>query len=134
MIVVDTNVIAYLFIDGNYSEQSKVLLKHDSDWISPFLWKSEFRNVLVLYIKQGFISLADAQLLMHEAEDFMSGNEYEVNSYEILELVSDSTCSAYDCEFVALAKRLNLSLFTSDKRILKDFPGIASSLKDFKLQ
>ena len=134
MIVVDTNVIAYLFIDGNYSEQSKVLLKHDSDCISPFLCKSEFRNVLVLYIKQGFISLADAQLLMHEAEDFMSGNEYEVNSYEILELVSDSTCSAYDCEFVALAKRLNLSLFTSDKRILKDFPGIASSLKDFKLQ
>jgi predicted nucleic acid-binding protein len=49
-------------------------------------------------------------------------------------IVSKSDCSAYDCEFVALAKRLNLSLFTSDKRILKDFSDIAHSLRDFELQ
>jgi len=64
----------------------------------------------------------------------MSGNEYEVNSYEIVELVSKSDCSAYDCEFVALARRFNVSLFTSDKRILKDFADIADSLWDFELQ
>ena len=132
MIVVDTNVIAYLFIEGDSSEQAKALLKHDSEWISPFLWKSEFRNVLAHYLRQGSISLTDIKLIMREAENFMSGNEYEVSSTEILDLVSDSTCSAYDCEFVALAKRLNLSLFTSDKRILKDFPDSANSLKSFK--
>ena len=84
-------------------------LKYDSGWISPFVQKSEFRNVVALYYRQGFISLEEAQLLICEAEDLMSGNEYEVNSYEIVELVSKSDCSAYDCEFVALARRLNLS-------------------------
>lgn len=133
MIVVDTNVIAYLFIKGDYSEMAVSLLKSDSIWIVPFLWKSEFRNVLALYFRQGHLSLSEAQSIMTEAEDFLSGNEYEVNSFEIFDLVSSSNCSAYDCEFVALAKRLGLDFYTSDKKVLKEFPEIASDLKSIKV-
>jgi predicted nucleic acid-binding protein len=133
MIVVDTNVIAYLFIQGDYSENAVSLLKFDPIWIVPFLWKSEFRNVLTLYIRQKYLSLEDAQNFMNEAEEFLSGNEYEVNSFEVFELVSKSNCSAYDCEFVALAKRLGLAFYTSDKKILKEFPETASDLKFFKV-
>ncbi len=132
MIVVDTNVIAYLFIKGDYSKMAKSLLKSDPVWIVPFLWKSEFRNVLTLYIRQAHLSLEDAQNIMNEAEEFLTGNEYEVNSFEVFELVSTSNCSAYDCEFVALAKRLRLDFYTSDKKVLKEFPDIASDLKKFQ--
>ena len=131
MITVDTNVIAYLFIKGDFSKKAKQLLKYDSVWIAPFLWRSEFRNVLMPYMRNNDLSKEDALSIMNEAEEFMSGNEYEVNSFEILELVSQSKCSAYDCEFVALAKRLNMDFYTSDKKVLKEFPNIAMSLSKF---
>ena len=132
MIVVDTNVIAYLFIQGDYSKNAVFLLKYDPIWIVPFLWKSEFRNVITLYIRKGNLSLEDAQNIMNEAEEFLSGNEYDVNSFEVFELVSKSNCSAYDCEFVALAKRLDLVFYTSDKKILREFKETAVDLKSFK--
>lgn len=131
MIVVDTNVIAYLFIKGEHSGNAKKLLKFDCDWISPDLWRSEFRNVLLTYIRNGSLSLKDASLLIKEAEELMLGHEYEVNSNDVLKLAANSNCSAYDCEFVSLAQRLGLKLYTSDKQILKDFPEIAISLKEF---
>lgn len=132
MIVVDTNVIAYLFIHGEHTRKSQALLGYDPQWISPLLWRSEFRNILAYYIRHDNLKLKDAQLLMHEAERLMNGNEYELNSNEILNLVSKSNCSAYDCEFVALAMKFNLTLFTSHKKILSEFPSIARSLLEFE--
>lgn len=128
MIVVDTNTIAYLFIKGEHTDKAKKLYIQDSDWITAFLWRSEFRNVLAQYIKKDFINLTEAQLIVSEAEHLMSGREYDVRSHTILELVSNSKCSAYDCEFVSLAKMLNLKLYTSDKLVLSEFPDIAVSL------
>jgi predicted nucleic acid-binding protein len=133
MIVVDTNVLAYLFIEGDYSEKARELLKADSVWLAPFLWRSEFRNVLTLYVRKNILSKDDALKILNEAEGFMFGNEYVLNSFEIMELVAKSKCSAYDCEFVALAKRLGVDLYTSDKKVLSEFPQIASSLKSFSL-
>lgn len=129
MIVVDTNVIAYLFITGDYTLQAKKLLKMDQDWIAPILWKSEFRNVFALYMRQGFLSLENSYLLLDEVENFMNESEYEVKSNDVMELVSISSCSAYDCEFVALAQSLNLKLYTTDKKVLKEFPETVISLK-----
>ena len=129
MIVVDTNVIAYLFIKGDYTNQTKKLLKTDHEWLAPILWKSEFRNVLASYMKKGFLSLENSYLLLDEAESFMNESEFEVKSKDVMQLVSSSNCSAYDCEFVALAQSLNLKLYTTDKKIIKEFPDISISLK-----
>ena len=40
-------------------------------------------------------------------------------------------CSAYDCEFVALALDLKVPLVTSDKKVLKAFKGTAIALHEF---
>ena len=130
MIIVDTNVIAYLFIRGELSENAKRLLIQDPEWISPYLWCSEFRNVLAHYMRKGDLSYKDAVLLMEEAENLLHNMEYQTKSERVLELVSKSDCSAYDCEFVALAYELNLNLYTSDKRLLKVFPDITVSLRE----
>ena len=66
---------------------------------------------------------------MLEADSLMEGNTYDVRSKDVLHLVNTSTCSAYDCEFVALAKFLDVSLVTMDKKVLKSFPNICVSLK-----
>jgi predicted nucleic acid-binding protein len=131
MIVVDTNIIGYFFLDSDFSSQVEKAYQKDSHWAAPLLWRSEFRNVLAAYIRQNLLTLADANQIMTEAETLLKNQEYTVNSTHVLRLVADSSCSAYDCEFVALAQDLGVSVVTPDKKILADFPTIAISLDQF---
>ena len=131
MIVVDTNIIGYLFLSSNRSPLSEQALLKDSLWAAPRLWRSEMRNVLALYIRKDLLSLADTQQIMTEATSLFQDQEYEVASNQVLELASISTCSAYDCEFVSLARDLEVSLVTVDRQILRDFPETAVSLEAF---
>lgn len=128
MIVVDTNIISYLFLPTPYTELVEQLYQQDTNWIAPPLWRSEFRNVLALYLRKKLISFEDALALQEQAELLLAETEMEASSSKILELVNTSQCSAYDCEFVALAKDLHLSLVTQDKKVLAQFPEIAKSL------
>ena len=68
---------------------------------------------------------------MNKAAYLMNENEYEIASLDILQLAESSRCSAYDCEFVALAKYLGVSLVTLDKKVLKAFPQYAISLENY---
>ncbi len=128
MIVVDSNVLAYLYLPGEYTLAAEALLERNPDWAAPVLWRSEFRNILAGHMRRGSLALQQAHGLQCEAEDLLSGAEYEVDSLSVLELVRDSECSAYDCEFVALAMKLGTKLVTMDGRILRAFPAIAVAL------
>jgi len=107
------------------------LLEKDTNWVAPLLWRSEFRNVLALYKRKRSLSVEQAQQIMQEAMLLMQEREYEIVSAQVLELVAASGCSAYDCEFVALAKDLGIPLVTVDKKVLREFPQVAVSLDDF---
>jgi predicted nucleic acid-binding protein len=128
VIVVDTNVIAYLYLPGHYTEKAEALLEGDADWAAPMLWRSEFRNILAGYMRRKEFSFETARELQLEAESLLAGAEHEVDSRLVLELVRDSDCSAYDCEFVALAMALGVKLVTEDKKLLKAFPSHAVAL------
>lgn len=131
MIVVDTNVIAHLFLEGEYTDGAEAVLNMDPEWVSPYLWRSEFRSVLGLYLRQGHLSIIDAERIMQEAESLMKGREYEVSSARVLNLASNSKCSVYDCEFVALAQQLEITLVTPNKQVLSAFSPTALSIGDF---
>jgi len=131
VIVVDTNVIGYLFLASEQSEQAERALMKDSEWVAPLLWRSELRNVLATYLHEKLIALEDALHVIQEAEAMMQDGEYEMASAQVLRLATSSGCSAYDCEFVALADDLNAPLITVDKKILAQFPNIAVALYDF---
>lgn len=128
MIVVDSNVLAYLYLPGELTEAAETLLGREPEWAAPILWRSEFRNILAGYLRRKSLSFEQAVALQEEAEDLLAGHEYEVDSKSVLELVRDSDCSAYDCEFVALAERLGTRLVTMDKKLLKAFPSRAAAL------
>lgn len=128
MIVVDSNIIAYLYLPCEFTQYAEELLVSDSEWVAPVLWKSEFRNILAGYVRRKTITFEQAYELQREAESLLSGCEYDIDSLDVLKLVRDSDCSAYDCEFVALAKHLGIKLVTMDKKILRSFPEIAKSL------
>ena len=131
MIVADTNTIAYLYLPTAQTDDVVSLLHKDPHWVAPLLWRSEFRNVLALYVRKGIIDLSTAIAMQSQAEQQLAENEYSVNSSDVLTLASESGCSAYDCEFISLAKSLNLKLITSDKKLIQLFPKIATTAGDY---
>ena len=128
MIVVDSNVIAYLYLPGEHTRRAESLLEREPEWAAPILWKSEFRSILAGYLRQRVLSLEQIFSVQREAEDMLSGSEYDVDSHSVLGLVRESDCSAYDCEYVALAIQLDTKLVTMDKQILRAFPSQTKSL------
>ena len=54
--------------------------KKDGLWYAAILWRSEFRNVLVLHLRKNLISEEDAYAAMQQALRLMSGKERVVDS------------------------------------------------------
>ena len=129
MIVVDTNVVAYFSLPGPWSGSARALFTQDPDWTAPILWRSEFRNVLAGYLRRGSLTLRDSFDLHREAQSVIA-DSVEVDPDLVLELVSASRCSAYDCEFVALALELEVPLVTADRQLHQSFPRIAVPFPD----
>ncbi|VAX12131.1 hypothetical protein MNBD_GAMMA24-1966 [hydrothermal vent metagenome] len=134
MIIADTNIISYLLLPTSYTASVECLYEIDPDWSAPILWKSEFRNVMALYLRKKIITLEKAMQLQDTAESMIIQNEYDLSSSQVLSLIDESNCSSYDCEFVALAHHFDTKLLTQDKKILKEFPSTAISVSDFLSQ
>ena len=131
MIVVDTNVVVFLALDAPQTQTARQIRDADSDWHIPYLWRSEFRNTMAKYMRSGSLTLRDALDAIEFAEEMLFGKEYAADSVRVMELVESSACSAYDCEYVALALRLEVPLVTADRRVLREFPDVAVSLETF---
>ena len=128
MIVVDTNVLVNLLLLGPRTEKAEILRRQERQWAAPPLWRSEFRNVLTGYLRRDLLDLPRAVALMEEAELILAAHEERVSTEHVLQLVSTSRCTSYDCEFVAAAQQLGVPLITEDRAILVAFPDLAQSL------
>ena len=128
MIVVDTNVLAYLLLPGPKTSLAEALLLDQPRWAAPPLWRSEWRNVLTTYLRRDLLQLSEAVALMQHAEVLLAGQDEPVASDQVLQLANSSRCSAYDCEFVAAARQLGVPLVTDDRAVLAAFPDVARPL------
>ncbi len=131
MIVVDTNTLAYLYLPTAQTDDVVSLLHKDPAWAAPLLWRSEFRNVLIAYVRRGLIDGDTALAIQLQAEQQMAESEYSVSSVDVLTLAAETECSAYDCEFVSLAKSLGVKLITSDRKVIKHFPETAMTARSY---
>jgi predicted nucleic acid-binding protein len=127
VIVVDTNLIADLLLGGEAVETARAVYRRDHEWSAPVLWRSEFANVLAQQCRRERTSLDAAKEAHQHAGALLSGREFFVSTERVLDLAASSACTAYDCEFVALAQFLGTSLVTSDRDVLRAFPRIAVS-------
>ncbi len=131
MIVTDTNLIVYLYVQGQHTGRAEGVLRRDPMWAAPLLWRSELRNSLLGLVRWRVLDLDKAARIASDAECLLAGFEYSVASSSVLHLALRSGCSAYDCEFVAPALDLEVKLITTDRQVLKAFPDTAVSPEDF---
>lgn len=131
MIVADSNLIAYLLIPADKNELADEVLLKDIEWAVPLICRSEVRNILTLYMRHEGMSLLQGRTTMEKAEQLWRGREYAVPSDDVLELTFHHNFTAYDAEYVVLAKQLGIPLVTFDKAVRKAFPDTAISAEDF---
>jgi len=131
MIIVDANLIGALFLQNDQSSLATRIFEKDPDWYAPLLWQCEVRSILTAYFRHNLITLDRAIRVMDEAHGLMMNHEKFVSSNLVLELVSMSKCTSYDCEYVALAKEMNLMLVTFDKQLVGAFSNLAVFPQDF---
>ena len=131
VIVVDTNIICYRWMASPDSEAANAAWRRDPDWIAPVLWRSEFRNALAGALRRRLVTIEAAVEIATLAEAQMTGREFLVSSGSVLALVARSPCSAYDCEFIALAHEQRVRLVTVDRQLQRAFPKTAVSLESF---
>ncbi len=131
MIVVDSNVIAYCWVNGPLTQLAQRVRVKDPDWHVPILWRSEMRSILTGYLRDGSLTGPQVARIMEAAEDALAGSEHIVPSASVFEIAGKSRLSAYDCEFVALAAVLSVPLVTADKIVLKAYPGQALTMESF---
>ena len=131
MIVVDSNVIAYCWVNGPLTSVAQRVRAKDPDWHVPILWRSEMRSILTGYLRDGSLTGPHIARIMGEAEGALAGAEHLLPSSRVFEIAGRSRLSAYDCEFVALASALAVPLVTADKAVLKAFPDNAVTMEAF---
>ena len=131
MIVADASLLIQLAVVGEQTALAEAVFERDPIWIVPMLWRSEVLNGLVKYFHLGLMEFESIMVSWHMAEEAVGGREYAVDARKVLELATHTKCSSYDCEYVALAQDLGVSLVTTDRRIIKAFPKTAVPLEKF---
>lgn len=131
MIVVDVTMLSYFVIEGDLTDGVVRVREKDPEWAAPELWRSELMNVLWKYMRRGDFDLNLALEHFDLAQDLIGPRSYGVTPLQVLPLATSSGCSAYDCQYVALARQFGVKLLTHDGAVLKDFPEDAFRPKDF---
>ncbi|MEO0795429.1 MAG: type II toxin-antitoxin system VapC family toxin [Verrucomicrobiota bacterium] len=131
MVIVDTGPLAYLLLPGEQTELAQRAYKKDPSWGSAPLWRSEFRNLVIRYIRERRIEQKVADEILKVAEDRMHPRQYNVESDAVIDLALETGLSAYQCEYLALARDLNVPLVTTQPELVKAAPTLAISLEDY---
>ena len=129
MVVVDTNVLAYLLIAGDQTAAAQALFARDPDWRSDGFILVELSNILATYVRTGGLTRDRALALQADAERLMPGLEMTPNA-RALEVALQVDIAAYDGRFIAFAMQRRRRLVTEDNRLRRAAPDCTISLAD----
>jgi predicted nucleic acid-binding protein len=130
MLLVDTNVVAYLLIEGDYTEAAQELRARDSDWRSEAFLLVEFTNVLVSSIARKRMTLSMAEDFLAKVFSLFDGKLGRVPQASVLAIATRHRVSAYDARFLSLADQLGSRLITEDARLRAAAPALTQSLAE----
>ena len=88
LIVVDTNLVAELYLGEDDPAIAERVVMRDPEWAVPMLWRYEFRNVLAGEMRCRRMTLDRAVRLSLLADARVRGREFIARSDLVLELVS----------------------------------------------
>ncbi len=130
MLLVDTNILAYYFLDGTQSSAVRELAARDPDWHSERFLLIEFTNVLARHLSANNLTLGNAQEILGRVRQKMHNSLHTVPHQDVLVACTQLKVSAYDARFLVLAQHLGLKLITEDKKLRAAAPHLTQSLDE----
>jgi predicted nucleic acid-binding protein len=127
VVLVDTNVLAYLMLEGDRTSAAQELFARDADWRSEAFIMVEFSNVLTTYVRTKVLSRDQGLKLLAGAEKLVPVLT-SVQNARALEVATQFGISAYDARFVALAIQMKVKLVTEDAKLRAAVPSWTVSL------
>ncbi len=129
MVVVDTNILAYLLIKGDRTADAQALFTRDAEWRSEGFVLIEFSNILATYQRSGALSRSAAETMLATAERVVTGF-VNLPHGRALKLAAEFGVSAYDARFLGAAQNLGARLVTEDARLRIAAPALTRSLAE----
>jgi len=130
VIVVDTNILAYLLIEGDQTVKVRQLLDRDPHWVAPSFWRIEFLNVLLKYARHQSLAPKPVKDIWEASFHLSQLREESVEAGKALDLALKHKITGYDALFVTLAQNLKTVCVTEDKALRKAVPHLTISLDD----
>ena len=130
MFIVDTNVVAYLLIQGDQTAVAQKLHERDPDWRSEAFLLVEFTNVLASSIAAKRMTVSMAADFLERTVELFDGKLGRVPHATVLAMAARLRVSAYDARFLALAEQLGSRLVTEDARLRAAAPDLTQSLAE----
>jgi predicted nucleic acid-binding protein len=130
VLLVDTNVVAYLLIEGDHSASAQALRRRDADWRSEAFLLVELTNVLASSIATNRIRRALAEDVLAKAITLLDGKLVRIAHTFVLSVAVRYRVSAYDARFLALAQQLGTPLVTEDAKLRLAAPNLTQSLAE----
>ena len=129
MQLVDTNVVAYLLIEGDRTDQAQALWQADPDWRSESFYRIEFSSLLVTHVRGKALTLAQAVTLLDRAAALMPA-VVDAAHADALRAAALFGVSAYDARFLVAAENLGIKLVTEDSRLRRSAPKLTQSIAE----
>ena len=134
MIVADASLLANYLNPAALNPEADAVYAKDVIWYATPLWRSELRNALLKYIRMGRLTKSLAESIIQDAAEVVGNREQSVSDAQVLEAAVTFKISAYDAEYVVLAKDLAIPLVTFDRRLALAARNIAFLPADFLQQ
>jgi len=130
MLLVDTNIIAPLYVRSAGSRAAAKLFARDAVWRTEPLALIELSNVLIAYERARYITAATARDCLNRAAAFLQPHLFRVSHQAALDAALRYRTTAYDARFLALARQLGVRLVTEDAKLRAAAPALTQSLAE----
>ena len=130
MVLVDTNIIAPLYVRSARTEAVEELFARDAVWRTEPLALIELSNVLITYERARYITAATARDCLDRAAAFLQPNLFRVGHQAALDIALNYRITAYDARFLAVAQQLGARLVTEDAKLRAAAPALTQSLAE----
>jgi predicted nucleic acid-binding protein len=130
VLLVDTNVIAPLYVRSARSHSVAQLFVRDAVWRTEPLALIELSNVLLSYERARYITTASARDCLRRAAAFLQPHLFRVSHEAALDAALRYSVTAYDARFLAAAQQLGSRLVTEDAHLRAAAPRLTQSLAE----
>ena len=129
MIVVDSSVISFLFLEGELTESVKELHRIDSEWITPPILNHEMLNILAV-VGTADQAVAPMEEIWRDIRALLGSRQQVPDPLRSLHLAIELKISGYEAQYVARAQQLNMPLVTEEQRLLEQLPDLCLSIEE----